>query len=188
MRVYVTETPLDRDPPLDRESSGQRPQWTETPLDRDLPLDRDPQTEPPADKDPQTETPWIETHPGQRPPRTDKHLWKHNLRRLHLGAVKIQPDLMTPTAHHFNWFKVTMLTIIWANWNGKLCYVCFVLQPVHIKRKGTQKLEKREQWKIRLRFHVGSYVKGLVTLGDCESKCERCILICKWLVNAFFWR
>ena len=63
-----TDSPLDRDPPGQRSllPLGQRPPWTETLLDRDppYPLDRDPRTE--------TETPlW-----------TDRHLWKHNLRKL----------------------------------------------------------------------------------------------------------
>ena len=100
------QRPLDRDPPewesprqrppphLDRDPPGQRPlrqrpPWTETPsLDRDLP-DRDP-----LDRNPQREAPWTGPPPllGQRPkllPWTDRHLRKHNLRKLRLRAVNI---------------------------------------------------------------------------------------------------
>ena len=76
---------------------GQRTPWTETPLDRDYPPDRDhPGQTPSLDRDPpgQRPPPWItETTPLDNrdplPPWTDKHLRKHNLRKLRLRAVKI---------------------------------------------------------------------------------------------------
>ena len=45
--VFPTENPLDKDAPLDRDLSGQRPPWTESPLGQEPPwtrpsLDRDP--------------------------------------------------------------------------------------------------------------------------------------------------
>ena len=109
-----TETPLlERDPPPgqrpplldrdcpDRDPSGQRP-----PLDGDphdgYPLDRDrgPLWQRPSSWTESSQRPlWTETHrdpPGWRPPWqrprpplpwTDKHLWKHNPRKLRLRAV-----------------------------------------------------------------------------------------------------
>ena len=62
-------SPPDRDPP-----SGQRPPWTETPwmqIPRTVPF-------------PGMETPLTET---KAPLWTDRHLWKHNLRKLRLRAV-----------------------------------------------------------------------------------------------------
>ena len=105
---------LDRDPPSFTETSWTETPWTEETsgqLDRDPlqkytqvgPPDRDPSGQRPLDKD----APWIEILPGQRhpwtetpqtktpppdrdhSPWTDKHLWKHYLRKLRLRAVKI---------------------------------------------------------------------------------------------------
>ena len=74
-----TETPLDWNPgqrPLDRDPPGQRPPWKETPWDKDPLRQR------------------------LRPPLwTDRHLRKHNLRRLRLRAVKT-PHSKTPTWKH----------------------------------------------------------------------------------------
>ena len=52
---------------------GQRPPQTDTPQ-TDTPLDRDPRTETPRQR-------------PRHPPWTDKHLWKHNLRKLCCRAV-----------------------------------------------------------------------------------------------------
>ena len=85
-----TQTPLDRDPP-DRDPLGRNllhrdsPQ-TETLLDTDHPLVRDP-----LDRDPplRTDTPCTETPLDRDLCWTDRHLWKHNLCKLHLRAVKM---------------------------------------------------------------------------------------------------
>ena len=63
-RPPQTETPWT-------ETSCTETPWTET-LRTETPLDKDPWTESPLDRDP----PW-----------TDRHLWKHNLRKLLLRAV-----------------------------------------------------------------------------------------------------
>ena len=71
----------NRDPPGQRPPGqrppGQRPPWMETPLD--------------GDPTGQRPLPWMET-PLDRdrdPPWTDRHLWKHNLLKLRLRAVKM---------------------------------------------------------------------------------------------------
>ena len=89
----------------------------------------------------------------------------------------------------------------------------------HIKRKRTRKqycplmgscqvqysinnsrgLAKREQWKIRIRFHVGIHeeylstdwtFKGQFRLGDCECDCDRYVAysILQMTVQRVFWR
>ena len=70
------ETPLDRDPYLDRDPPGQRPAgqrptetplWTETPIRTETPVDRDPLDRDPLDRDPRTPQteipPWTENPP-----------------------------------------------------------------------------------------------------------------------------
>ena len=77
-RPQRTETRL-----LDRDSPWRETPWTETLLDRDtLWIETLPGQSPAS----QTETP-LDRDPPPPPPWTDKHLGKHNFRKLRLRAV-----------------------------------------------------------------------------------------------------
>ena len=54
---------------------------------RDLPKQRPLEQRPPVQRLPWTKTPWTESPLDTDPPWTDRHLWKHNLRKLLLRAV-----------------------------------------------------------------------------------------------------
>ena len=83
------QTPLDRDhqdrEPQDRDPPGQRPPWTQDPLT-------------------ETETPlW-----------TDKHLWKHNLRKLRLRAVINTRDMPDNTSSRCSTRDDSKYKILWS--------------------------------------------------------------------------
>ena len=111
----------DRDP-MDIEPPGQRPL-----LDREPPWQRPPDRDPKCTETPlphtHTQTSWTETplpgcrSPGQRPRPslwTDRHLWKHNLRKLHLRVVKSR--LIHLFQSSCRWWE-------WLHLSAGVCYI-----------------------------------------------------------------
>ena len=109
-----TETPWTETPQTETSWDGDPwtgTPWTETP-DRDL-WDRDPPGQRPPDRELlRWRPPWTETPLGWRPPwadtetpllYTDKHLWKHNLRKLCLQVVTRKHSSRTHTARFSDW-------------------------------------------------------------------------------------